>query len=99
MTETTDCWLAFYGSVGEEIGPSLLRYMLGAPSELERRVRAKVAEEIEPILKDLRKAAFTHHYAIACRETDAALARLRESVLRSETTRSAEQATRNGTDS
>ena len=49
-------------------------------AEIERRVRAKVAEEVEPILKDLRKAARTHHYLIACEGTDAALARLRTTI-------------------
>lgn len=30
MTEDTDCWLATHGSVGEELGPTLLRLMLEA---------------------------------------------------------------------
>jgi hypothetical protein len=52
-------------------------------AEIEGQVRAKIAEEMEPILKDLRKAARTHHYTLACEGTDAALARLR-AVIRGE---------------
>ncbi len=29
MTNGTECYLAFYGSTGEEIGETLLNYMLG----------------------------------------------------------------------
>lgn len=29
MTNGTECYLAFYGSCGEEIGETLLGYMLG----------------------------------------------------------------------
>jgi hypothetical protein len=29
MGEYTDCWLAHYGCCGEELGPSLLAFMLG----------------------------------------------------------------------
>lgn len=46
----------------------------------ERQVRERVAAEAEPVLKDLRKAARTHHYLIACEKTDEALARLRAAI-------------------
>jgi len=29
MTDGTECYLAFYGSIGEEMGETLLDYMLG----------------------------------------------------------------------
>ena len=56
MTESTDVWIACYGSHGETIGPVLLSYMLGKPTpppewwerkrlqaELMRLQRTKVA--------------------------------------------------------
>lgn len=37
MHDYTDVWLAYYGCVGEGIGPLLLSYMLGNPLVPERR--------------------------------------------------------------